>query len=64
MSLTVLPVLETLVFLLGCFVQPGREDFCFVLLYLVLNYLKIDSWSLALFCRGNKLGVDLGERGG
>lgn len=41
MSLTLFPALETLFLLLGCLGQPPFENFCLVLLYLVLSCLAM-----------------------
>lgn len=38
-------------FLFDCFVQPLCEDFCLVLLYLILLYLVVFSWRPAVFWR-------------
>ena len=61
-SLTLLCALGTPFFQLCCVDQLQYEGFCFVLLYLVLTYLDVVSWRLALFQRGN--GMDLGKKGG
>ena len=41
MSLTLLPVHETLILLFVCIVQLQYEDFSFVILYLGLSYLVV-----------------------
>lgn len=59
-SLTLLPILGTLLLLLGCFVQLGYEAFCLVLFYPV--------WLLCfgdlLLLYGKWKGADLGVSGG
>lgn len=42
---TLLPALGILFFLLGCLLQPCYEDFCLVLLYLVLFRSAAIYWS-------------------
>lgn len=61
-SLVLLPTLETFSLLLGCFVQPWYEDFCFVLVCLVLCCLAVISQVSALFWRGNRRGSGSGKR--
>lgn len=48
-SLTFSPVLETLFLLLGYLVQPQREGFSLVLLYLVLSSSVVVFWRSTLF---------------
>jgi hypothetical protein len=63
-SLILLPVLENILLLLGCFVHPRYEGIWFVLLYLVLSCFIVVSWGSALFLKGNRGRVDLADRGG
>lgn len=64
LSLTLLSAPGTLLLLLGCLVQPGSEDFCLVLLYIVLSCLDVVFERPALFRRGNGEEGDLGEKEG
>ena len=50
MSLTILPAFGTLLFLLGCLVQPVMiAGFCHVFLCLGLSSLSVVSWRALLF---------------
>lgn len=60
-SFTILTVVETILLLSGCLVQPQYEDFWFGLLYPVWPWLILLSWRPALFQR-NRECVDLWER--
>lgn len=61
LSLTPLPVLGTLSFLVGCLIQFWYEGMCLILTpYAILALYPQEACS---FLNGNRGGVDLGEKG-